>query len=319
MINSNDIPENINIETGNFSIFPIQYLKGGAPVNEQQIALSYLNSHQLGKKVGDPVSIFVEGNLKEVTVSGIYQDITNGGLTAKALFRSDPATVFRYVINVDFYRTRAQFEDLCCAKAPGLDDRKSLVQPRELSSCTNAQIVPECGINPQVNIQNKVKEYTAISYPARVTDIDVYLSQTLGDLIGQIKVLTILAMVLGVFVSALIAALFLKMMIAKDYRQIAIMKAIGFSVSQLRVQYLTRVLSVLVVGILLGSIAANTLGQTMIGLMWSLMGAPEIKFIIEPVVVYIFCPLVLIVVVATTTFFSMTLIDKVKITEMVVE
>ncbi|CAM5707299.1 Peptide ABC transporter permease OS=Lysinibacillus sphaericus OX=1421 GN=LS41612_16905 PE=4 SV=1 [Lysinibacillus sphaericus] len=62
-------------------------MEGNAPKEDGEIALSYANASKdgLDKKVGDTVIVKVAGALKRIlTVSGIYQDITNGGKTAKA-------------------------------------------------------------------------------------------------------------------------------------------------------------------------------------------------------------------------------------------
>ena len=76
----------MNIETGDFSVFPLNYLEGSAPDSEGEISLSHANASQdgLNKKVGDEVVVKVGGTEKTLKVSGIYQDITNGGKTAKA-------------------------------------------------------------------------------------------------------------------------------------------------------------------------------------------------------------------------------------------
>ena len=76
----------INIETGDFSVFPLNYLEGSAPDREGEISLSHANASQdgLNKKVGDEVVVKVGGTEKTLKVSGIYQDVTNGGKTAKA-------------------------------------------------------------------------------------------------------------------------------------------------------------------------------------------------------------------------------------------
>ncbi|NNV04830.1 ABC transporter permease, partial [Brevibacillus sp. MCWH] len=48
----------MNIEVGDFSIFPLKYLAGRAPEREGEISLSYANAGQDGlhKKVGDEVT-----------------------------------------------------------------------------------------------------------------------------------------------------------------------------------------------------------------------------------------------------------------------
>lgn len=84
-----DTKENITIETGNFSIFPLKYMKGHAPKRENEMSLSYLNAKELDKNPGDHVILLINGKEKVLTVTGIYQDVTNGGRTAKAVLQPD--------------------------------------------------------------------------------------------------------------------------------------------------------------------------------------------------------------------------------------
>ena len=41
--------ENLNIETGDFSLFPLDYVNGTAPQQENEIALSFLNAREMEK------------------------------------------------------------------------------------------------------------------------------------------------------------------------------------------------------------------------------------------------------------------------------
>ena len=78
--------ERIKIELGDHSVFPVKYSGGRAPATEDEIALSAINADELSKKVGDTITLLMEGKEKNLTVCGIYSDITNGGKTAKAVF-----------------------------------------------------------------------------------------------------------------------------------------------------------------------------------------------------------------------------------------
>ena len=61
-------------------------MEGRAPEGEGEISLSFANASKdgLNKKVGDEVVVKVGREEKTLKVTGIYQDITNGGKTAKA-------------------------------------------------------------------------------------------------------------------------------------------------------------------------------------------------------------------------------------------
>ena len=61
MVKADGTHENLNVEVGDFTQFPIEYVKGMAPKNENEIALSYMNANELKKNVRDEIVLFVEG------------------------------------------------------------------------------------------------------------------------------------------------------------------------------------------------------------------------------------------------------------------
>ena len=277
MIGSDGAPETIKIETGNFSIFPLDYVKGTAPEQEQEMALSSLNAREMEKGVGDTIMLLVERQEQAMTITGIYQDVTNGGRTAKAVLDYDPNNVLSYAVSLDLVS------------------------------------------QSQVRIEDKVHEYSEAFYPARVTDLEGYLAQTLGNTIEQLKMVTMVAIAVGLAVAVLITSLFLSMLTSKDASQIAIMRSLGFSLRDIRVQYLSRALVLLSLGILLGTIFSNTLGQRLVSALWSFMGASQIKFIIDPLKAYILLPLLLMLTVSITTLINMVGIRETNITKMIME
>lgn len=275
LLQNNGELETMTIETGDFSLFPLDYLEGAAPQHEGKIALSVLNAQDLEKQVGDSLALLVNGQKRTLTISGIYQDVTNGGRTAKAVLPFDPDTVLWYTVSLDL-------------KSP---DR----------------------------IAAKVHEYATAFYPARVTDLDGYVAQTLGNTIQQLRKVTLAAVVVGLLVAMLMTALFLKMLIARDASQIAIMKGLGFSLRHIRVQYLTRAITLLVVGIILGTLFSNTAGQRLVSVLWGLMGASHIRFVIAPLQAYLLLPLLLMAAVSVTTIISIAGIKDASIIDMLAE
>jgi putative ABC transport system permease protein len=275
MVGSDGARETINIETGDFSIFPLDYVEGRAPELEHEIALSSLNAREMEKGVGEPIVLLVDGQEQEMTVSGIYQDVTNGGRTAKAVLPYDPDNVLSYAVSLDL---------------------------------TSQRLIDE-----------KVREYSEAFYPARVTDLEGYLAQTLGNTIDQLRKVTLVAVVVGLSVAVLITSLFLNMLVSKDASQIAIMRGLGFSLRDIRVQYLSRALVLLGLGIVLGTIFSNTLGQRLVSALWALMGASRIKFVIDPIQAYVLLPLLLMLAVSITSLISMAGIKETNIAEMIME
>ena len=78
--------ENLKVELGDHSVFPLQYAAGRLPVKEDEIALSSIYADELEKSVGGQITLLTSDGEKQMTVCGIYSDITNGGKTAKAVF-----------------------------------------------------------------------------------------------------------------------------------------------------------------------------------------------------------------------------------------
>ena len=99
--NSDGEWEYLRIENGDGSVFPLEYLEGSAPKDRENIALSYLNASEMGKKVGDNIRVSYRGEEFPFTISGIYQDITYGGKTAKANIDFQEKDVEVYIIYLD--------------------------------------------------------------------------------------------------------------------------------------------------------------------------------------------------------------------------
>ncbi|MEJ9199407.1 ABC transporter permease, partial [Bacillus paranthracis] len=260
MVNADGTHENLHVEMGDFTKFPLDYIKGRAPKNENEIALSYMNANELKKNVGDHIVLFVDGKEKTLTISGMYQDVTNGGKTAKASFSYNNENILWYVVNVD--------------------------------------------LKSNVDLQEKVKEYKQKFSSAKITDTDDYLTQTLGETIKQLRLVTQVAILIAILISVLITAMFFKMLLAKDSSQILIMKNIGFSSKDIRIQYITRSIVIVLLGIVTGTCIAATFGEMLVSWLGSFMGAAHIKFVVNPIVSYIICPAILFISVTATTLFS---------------
>lgn len=271
MLSSEGKWEGIHVETGDFTLFPLTYSDGAAPKEANEIALSDLNAKELKKRVGDTLILLVDGKEKQMTVSGIYQDITNGGRTAKARLPHDPKTVLWYVVALD--------------------------------------------VKPGKSVQAKMNQYAQVFSPAKITHLESYLSQTLGNTIEQLQLVTMLAVLISLSFSLLITSLFLKMLMVKDRSQIAILKSIGFTTRDIQAQYMTRMLLVSAVGILLGTMAASTIGQSLVRMLWSFMGASKIQLLSNPLVDYGIVPVVFLIIVVLVTLGSSSTMRNTSIAE----
>ncbi len=146
--------------------------------------------------------------------------------------------------------------------------------------------------------------------PARGAAIEQWQCQTLGPIVDQITVAAGVAGLVAVALAALMTALFARMLLARDSGPISIQQGIGTGDAGLRGQYLTRILLVLVVGVVIGTVAANTLGERLITLMFEAMfggferrgqGTSRIDLVVDPRFAYLLLPIALLAVVALAT------------------
>ncbi|WP_147803936.1 ABC transporter permease [Alkalicoccus halolimnae] len=267
--------ENINVELGDHSIFPITYLEGRAPEGEEEIALSTINADELGKDAGESITLEIAGEEEEFLVSGVYSDVTNGGKTAKAAFSDNSEDIMWSVISLEL--------------------------------ADNSQV------------PGKVSEYGERYEYAKVSSIDQYINQTFGSLINAVRTASVAATAIALIITVLITLLFMKMLVTKDRFSISIMKAVGFTNSDIMLQYVSRSGFVLIAGIVLGTVLANTLGEFLAGAVISSFGASAFHFAINPVSAYLLSPLMMGGAVLIATIIGTSRAGKIKISENIKE
>ncbi len=97
-VDRDGIAASLYIENGDHTLLPLTYADGSAPTDRSQIALSLLALQESGRGVGDLLPVEVVGQVHELTIVGSYQDITNGGRTAKSVQPTDGEEVMWYTI-----------------------------------------------------------------------------------------------------------------------------------------------------------------------------------------------------------------------------
>lgn len=162
-------------------------------------------------------------------------------------------------------------------------------------------------------------EYTDKYSYAKVTEIQEYISQTYGQTLHSVKQASFVAIASALTIMLLVTILFMKMLVAKDKYSIAVMKACGFTNLDIRLQYISRSVFVLLPGILLGTFLSNTLGETLGSMVISSFGASSFQFIVSPFRAYLFCPLMMTGTVLAATFLGASNAGMIKISENVKE
>lgn len=250
---------NLMIENGDHSRFPVRYVQGSYPVKDREIALSVLNAEELGVKLGDMIVVCREmenGSRGEEAcrVCGIYSDITNGGKTAKACME-DPDDVTPVMWSIIYLSLR--------------DEQLAGEWTREYQS-----------------------RYSSSEDAVKVTQISDYLKGTYGQTIRNISNASAVSAVMACFVLFVVMLLMMRLVIWRERNDSSLKIALGFTSSDIRRDYLKKVLAYLLPGMVLGIFAGIVPGQSLAALLLQSMGAYSFQFIIEPAAVFVAAPAV---------------------------
>ncbi len=242
--------ETLRVEVGDYSEGTVQFIHGSRP-EAGQIALSALNADKYKVHVGDTLTVRMGETTSTITVSGIYQDVTSGGHTAKMQGPVPEHDAASYVFYADTVNT----------------DPATVVEEYG-SQFPNANIVP----------------------------MQKYVAQTLSYVTDAFRSAAVLSFAFGLGVAALITGLFLKLQLTRERRRMGVMSALGFSKGEIISQIRLKTLIMVTIGTVLGVLFAATLGESFVSSLLSLakIGLTSLKFIPNPLLVYVGYPLALI-------------------------
>jgi len=132
------------------------------------------------------------------------------------------------------------------------------------------------------------------SFPyAKVSDIEAFIDQTFGSTIRAVGQASQGAIAVALLIALLVTLLFIKLLLAKDRYAIAVMQAFGFTNRDIKLQYITRSLFVLLLGLSVGTLLANTLGERLAGAVIASFGASSFEFAIDPLSAYVIYPVLM--------------------------
>lgn len=270
--------KNIDVDCGDNAGNELKYLAGKAPEGENEIALSYLNANDVGKETGDTMIIIFNGFEQKFIVSGIYQDVTSGGYTAKSKFDFPGMAVNKYTFSVN--------------------------------------------LKDKADVESKADGWSKIVGSGITVDpMKEFINQTLGGVEKQLRMINIVIVIIAACLVMLISVLFLKLRLARDLPEIAVLKTVGFSEYDIRKQYLIKLGCVSATGIMAGIIVTNVLGEKIVNFALSFagIGINKVNLISNPLVVYLISPLLLMVLILLTSRIVLRAIKKYNIVSIINE
>lgn len=102
-INSDKGWMNLRVGSGNDAGKGLKYINGREPLKDNEIAISKLNADEMGKQVGESTILRFNKLEENFIISGIYQDVTSGGMTAKSKnsFEGLNAEKYEFIIRLN--------------------------------------------------------------------------------------------------------------------------------------------------------------------------------------------------------------------------
>lgn len=168
-------------------------------------------------------------------------------------------------------------------------------------------------------VAQKVSDYAGRFGFGKVSDVDEFIAQTFGSTMGSIRKAAYAAIAVALVMTGLVTLLFMKLLVAKDRYSIAVMKAFGFTNADITAQFLSRSVFVLAVGIVGGTLLANTLGEVLAGRVIASLGAASFSFEVDALSAYLLSPLMMVCSVLIATMAGTSGMGHIKISENIKE
>lgn len=260
-LNSDGERHNLDIDTGMSSGKGIQYLDGDFPKGDNEIAISLLNSQAIGKGVGEQLPIFIDEQEETFTISGVYQDVTSGGYTAKATRKFTNIRANKYWFSID--------------------------------------------LNPDIEATKLAKEWSeTLSKGIRVDPMQAYIDQTLGGVIKQLKNLNYVIVFIAVSLLVLVATLIMRLTLIKELSEIAVLKAMGFTETDIRKMYVLKVLAISSLGMIVGLAITRLFGSHLVNLFIGLsnLGITRVQLVSNSMIEFILFPIAIGLIMISVTW-----------------
>ncbi len=116
---------------------------------------------------------------------------------------------------------------------------------------------------------------------AEGTDINTYVRDTYGQTLEQLRLASLVATAIAVLVTAVVAALFMRLLVEKDRYVISLYKALGYTGREMKGAYFGKGLFLLLAGVAAGLVLGNLLGERLCGMALRSFGADSFRFVVS--------------------------------------
>ena len=250
------------------------YSDGVAPENANEIAISYLTAEELGVGIGDTITLIVEGEEIECTVTALLQTM-NGLGKANRLHQDFDVSSFESTADFDF---QVDFDD-------------------ELT---------------EEELYNRIEKLKDILDTEDVLNIAEFAKRTTG-VYDTMVLIKNMVLIIVLIIVALIAVLMERSFISAEKSEIALMKAMGFSNKSIICHHTLRFTIVAFVASLVAIALCLPATNLLMNPVFNIMGAVSgVSYAIAPFEIFVVYPIILVVVAIIASFFTSIYTNTIK-------
>ncbi len=250
------------------------YGEGVAPENADEVALSYLVSEKLNVKVGDTITLLVDGEEKDCMVTALFQSMNQLGSVGRLhedfdVSKLDLLNAFSFQIDFDDEISEAEREK----------------RFEKIKDIFDTELVYTCA--------GFVKDSTGAA-------------DTINAVKNMVLIITLLIVVL-------IAVLMERSFISSEKAEIALMKAIGFSNKSIIWHHTLRFGIVAFIASILAAVFCMPLTKLVIDPVFAVMGAVSgVGYEIVPFEIFAVYPAIIVAVTIISAFFTSIYTNTIK-------
>lgn len=252
--------------------------EGTPPMYDNEIAITHVVAEKIHAEIGDTVYITNGEEEKPYVITAVYQSMNNMGEGIR----------FPEETELDYSASMGTFGAQVVLKEK--PDEKQLAE-----------------------IMQRVKK---LMPEARVETVTEFIDGMIGGISDQLSPQKTFVLVMVIVINVLVVVLMQKMFLIREQGEMGMLKAIGFSDGNIISWQTKRIMLVLFVGILIGTLTRTSFSEITSGQVFKIMGASKITFEINPLEVYVLYPAVLFVGTIIACIVTMLKVRKISPQEM---
>ena len=292
--------ENVNVSDDFSRIETIQVYEGTFPQHDNEIVITGTMAKNLNKTIGDTVSVSYLGVSADYIICGFTQTLNNlgrlGVMSLEGIRRIDPSfelTELNIYLKdgyetVEFIR---KLEQIYPVLAPEKKVDTSGMTPEErawqraeerVAKLMSMYEVDSVDYSLSVNGEVVLSGSSANYKINKIDNMELFIETSIGTFVAMVAIVVLGVLLSTLFIVGLILVLVIRYMILRRRQEFGIMKAVGYTSAQIRMQIAFGFVPVSAIGILGGCLLAGTTLNSVFTALLQPMGVSKLAFHSSP-------------------------------------